>query len=72
MAKRKIPDNYRIVFLEYHTPEDTIVEADSTYLGYEVRRETLTLVKSYLPDDENAEIVQGYNPKGLGLKRNSK
>lgn len=38
MAKQNIPDNVRLVFMEYDTPEEWILEADSSYLGAEVRR----------------------------------
>lgn len=38
MAQKHLPDNLRLVFMEYDTPEAWIVDADSTYRGAEVRR----------------------------------
>lgn len=41
IAKQKIPDKLRIVFLESDVTREEILQADSTYLGYEVRRVTV-------------------------------
>lgn len=38
MARQDLPDNLRMVFMEYDTPEAWILDADSTYRGAEVRR----------------------------------
>lgn len=41
MSNQDLPDNLDIVFMEYDTPEDWILKADSTYLGFEVRIVTI-------------------------------
>lgn len=38
MASQSLPDNLRIIFMEYDTPGEWILEADSSYLGQEVRQ----------------------------------
>lgn len=38
MADENLPKNLRVVFVEYDTPEDWILDKKSSYLGSEVRR----------------------------------
>lgn len=74
MAGVTLPDNLKVVFMYYDTPEEKIIENTSKYKGQEVRKvnaprsewqvklfPTSQLV--HAADSSQVKIIKGYHPK---------